>query len=101
MRIHFFPKQIVALELLTASGEILEISGDKNPDLLPAARCSLGSLGIILNVTIQCEPAFRLHQKTYPSKLDDVSCSPKSEVGFCMIQYLEASFSSNFLEILC
>ncbi|XP_064602926.1 L-gulonolactone oxidase-like isoform X2 [Liolophura sinensis] len=63
---------IVELELLTASGEILEISADKNPELLPAVRCSLGCLGIILNVTIQCEPAFRLHQKTYPSKLNDI-----------------------------
>ncbi|XP_046559639.1 L-gulonolactone oxidase-like [Haliotis rubra] len=63
---------VVAMEIMTASGEILEISAEKNKELFPAATLSLGSFGIILTVTFQCEPAYNLHQKQYPAKLDQV-----------------------------
>ena len=61
------------MELMTASGEILEISNEKNSELMPAVTLSLGSLGVILTVTLQCEPAYKLHLVQYPLKLDDVS----------------------------
>ncbi|KAK6184200.1 hypothetical protein SNE40_006714 [Patella caerulea] len=63
---------VVELDLMTASGEILTISKDQNSDLFPAATVSLGSLGVILHVTFQCEPAFNLEQKQFPEKLDNV-----------------------------
>ena len=61
------------MDLMTATGEIMHLSKEENSGLLPAACLSLGSLGIILNVTLQCEPAFNLHLKQYPATLKDVS----------------------------
>ncbi|XP_070200311.1 L-gulonolactone oxidase-like [Littorina saxatilis] len=63
---------IVELELMTASGEVIHISKEDNSELMPAAVLSLGALGIILNVTLQCEPAFNLLQKQNPGTLKDV-----------------------------
>lgn len=49
---------VVGLQLVTTSGEVLEI-GEHDP-LLPAARVSLGALGVVTAVTLQCVPAFGL-----------------------------------------
>ncbi|PVU98162.1 hypothetical protein BB561_000058 [Smittium simulii] len=43
-----------------------------NKDLFDAARCSLGALGIITQLTLQCEPSFRLKAVQVPKKLDDI-----------------------------
>ncbi|PVD33901.1 hypothetical protein C0Q70_05163 [Pomacea canaliculata] len=63
---------VVDMDLMKASGEIIHISKEENSELLPAAVLSLGSLGIILSVTLQCEPMFKLRQTQYPAELQDV-----------------------------
>ncbi|NXD60501.1 GGLO oxidase, partial [Corvus moneduloides] len=66
------PTQVVALSLLLASGEILECSDSVNPDIFQAARLHLGCLGIVLSVTFQCVPQFRLREVAFPSTLSQV-----------------------------
>ncbi|XP_074942557.1 L-gulonolactone oxidase-like isoform X1 [Phalacrocorax aristotelis] len=66
------PTQVVALTLLTASGEILECSESINADIFQAARLHLGCLGIVLTVTFQCVPQFHLHEVVFPSTLTEV-----------------------------
>jgi L-gulonolactone oxidase len=68
---------VLELSLLCADGNVLTLdshdSGTSDQqDMFRAACVSLGSLGIILSVKLQCEPAFRLHQVQYPVKLQDV-----------------------------
>jgi L-gulono-1,4-lactone dehydrogenase len=53
--------QITALTLVTGDGTLLTVSETDNAELLPAARLGLGALGIIVDITIQCVPAFLLH----------------------------------------
>ena len=50
--------QIRALTLVTADGELLRVSETENAELLPAAALGLGALGIIVDVTLQLEPAY-------------------------------------------
>ena len=50
--------QVVGLQLVTPGGDVLEL-GEDDP-LLPAARVSLGALGVVTEVTLQCVPAFGL-----------------------------------------
>ncbi|WP_022886683.1 D-arabinono-1,4-lactone oxidase [Glaciibacter superstes] len=64
--------QIVALTLVTGDGALLRVSEIENPDLLPAARLGLGALGIVVDVTIQCVPAFLLHAVDAAEPLDAV-----------------------------
>jgi FAD-linked oxidoreductase len=57
--------QVVALRLVTGAGEVRELSADCDPELYSAARVSLGALGIVSTVTLQCEPAFHLEERTF------------------------------------
>ena len=52
--------QIRALTLVTADGGILRVSATENADLFDAARLGLGALGVLVDVTIECVPAFLL-----------------------------------------
>jgi FAD-linked oxidoreductase len=64
--------QIVAVTMVTADGSILRISETENPELLPAARLGLGALGILVDLTLQCVPAFLLHAVERPGGFDEV-----------------------------
>src|SRR5699024_9185764 len=57
--------QVRGITLLTASGEILEISPKENEQYFEAARLSLGLLGIIVQVTIKVEEAYQLVGESY------------------------------------
>ncbi len=57
--------QVIGLRLVTATGDTVECSADDQPELLNAARVSLGALGIITHVHLQLVPAFRLHEKVW------------------------------------
>ncbi|WP_419819330.1 D-arabinono-1,4-lactone oxidase [Glaciibacter flavus] len=64
--------QIRALTLVTADGELLRVSETENAELLPAAALGLGALGIIVDVTLQLEPAYLLQAVERPEPLDAV-----------------------------
>jgi FAD-linked oxidoreductase len=64
--------QVTGLTLVTADGELLRIDEDENSELLPAAALGLGALGVIVEVTLQCVPAFVLEAVEKPLPLDDV-----------------------------
>jgi L-gulonolactone oxidase len=66
------PAQVAAIDLVTADGELHELDGSGDPDLLRAARIAFGSLGVITAVTLQTVPAFNLHRADVPVPLDQV-----------------------------
>ena len=63
--------QVEGLTLVTASGEILECSPERNPDIFKAAQVSLGTLGIITKVQLRVVPAKRMHYQGYRKQLSD------------------------------
>lgn len=63
------------MDLLCADGTLLTVNERDNVETFRAARVSLGSLGIITAVTIQCEPSYRLQQIQYGLELKDVCFS--------------------------
>jgi L-gulonolactone oxidase len=74
---------VVDLELITTSGDTIKCSRDENSDIFLSALCGLGAIGIIIRVTIQCEPAFLLYQYNYPSTLDEVLEDLNDQKGSC------------------
>ncbi len=62
--------QVLALRLVTANGDVIECSAEENPEILKAAQVSLGSLGIITQITLQCLPAYNLHEKQWEVSFD-------------------------------
>ncbi|KAJ1663919.1 D-arabinono-1,4-lactone oxidase [Coemansia sp. RSA 1813] len=63
---------VTHLVIIDGLGRRHECSAETNSDLFDAARCGLGALGIITQVTIQCEPAFLLHAVQEPTSMDRV-----------------------------
>ncbi len=53
--------QVRALEIVTADGSLLTCSPTENACVFAAARVGLGALGVLVSVTLQAVPAFRLH----------------------------------------
>ena len=53
--------QVRALELVTADGAVRTCSPSENAEVFAAARVGLGALGVLVSVTLQTVPAFRLH----------------------------------------
>jgi FAD-linked oxidoreductase len=64
--------QIVAVTLVTGDGSLVTVSETENPELLPAVRVGLGALGILVDLTVQCVPAFLLHAVEGRESLSDV-----------------------------
>lgn len=64
--------QVIGLRLITANGEVLDCSETENREVFKAAQVSMGMLGIITQVTLQCVPAFTLDYNWYPLRFDDV-----------------------------
>ncbi|MDO5693615.1 MAG: D-arabinono-1,4-lactone oxidase [Pseudomonadota bacterium] len=56
---------VQALRMVTARGDVIECSTTKRPDLLAAARVSLGSLGVITQATVKVVPAYNLHRRVW------------------------------------
>src|SRR6266702_1736270 len=63
--------QVEGFTLVTAAGEILECSLDREPDVFKAAQVSLGTLGVIAKVKLRVVPAKRLHYQGQRRKLAD------------------------------
>ncbi|MBX3092964.1 MAG: FAD-binding protein [Cryobacterium sp.] len=61
--------QLVGATIVTADGGVLRVSEAENVELWPAARLGLGALGILVDVTVQCVPAFALHALEQPEPL--------------------------------
>jgi FAD-linked oxidoreductase len=52
--------QVVGLTLVTGAGEVVQCSEQQHGELFKAAQVSLGALGVIVSVTLQLVPAYRL-----------------------------------------
>ncbi len=64
--------QVVGLTMVTASGDFLRIDEQSDSELLPAVALGLGALGVIVDVTLQCVPAFVLSAVDEPVPLGEV-----------------------------
>lgn len=55
--------EIRGLELVTGTGEVLQIDGSQNSALLPAAQVALGALGMITEIEMQLVARHKLHRR--------------------------------------
>ena len=63
--------QVAGLRIITASGEIVECSAEREPDIFQAARLSLGTFGVLSQITLRLLPAYRLHERTWVAAFDE------------------------------
>ncbi len=70
-----------AATLVTAAGEILTVSETENADLLPAVALGLGALGVVVDLTVECVPAFLLHAVERPEPTEVVLAEWSERIG--------------------
>jgi len=63
---------VLGMTLATPSGDIIECSADKNPDIFQAARTSIGSVGIASRIKLQNHPSFNLTEVNGVEKAEEV-----------------------------
>ena len=63
--------QITALRMVCADGSVKVINAESDKRLFDAARLSLGALGVITHVELQCVDAYRLHYRSSRDRLSD------------------------------
>ena len=64
--------RVVELTLVLADGSTLRCAPAVDPDVFRAARVSLGALGVVVEVTLRCVPAFTLRGVDAPRPLAEV-----------------------------
>ena len=63
---------VTGLQLVDASGNLVECDADTNTELFQAAKVSLGSLGVITRVRMQNMEPYRLRRETVWMALEDI-----------------------------
>jgi FAD/FMN-containing dehydrogenase len=62
---------LIGARIVTGTGEIQQWSIEDQPDLIRAARVSMGLLGVFTTVRLQLQPAYRLRRREYCARTDD------------------------------
>jgi L-gulonolactone oxidase len=63
--------QVIGLRLVTAGGEVLEVEAESDPETCLAARVSIGALGVVSALKLQCVPLYTLHRHDAPLPLQE------------------------------
>jgi FAD/FMN-containing dehydrogenase len=62
--------QIAGARIVTGTSEVLDVSADQHPELLPAVRLSLGVLGIVTRITLTLRPRFDIERRSWCTPVD-------------------------------
>lgn len=67
-----YSAQVCGLQLVSAAGEVLDCSRERNPELFDAARVSLGALGVVTRVRMQNRAAYRLRERQWLTRTEEL-----------------------------
>jgi xylitol oxidase len=56
---------VQALELVAASGDLVDVSRDDDPELMDAMTVGLGAFGLVTKLTLAIEPTYSVSQRVY------------------------------------
>jgi len=90
--------QIAGLRLVKADGGVLVVDGS-DEDLLQAARVTIGTLGVISEITLQVTDAYSLHEKVWRDDFEtcmarhDELAAKHRHFGFFGARYRKAVIS--------
>lgn len=65
------------MKIVTPAKGTIEVSKEKNPELFYLARCGLGTLGVVAEVTLQCVERHELMEHTFVSNADEIKKNHK------------------------
>ncbi len=67
-----FSASLHAARLIDGRGEVHDISARTHPGILPALQTSIGTLGVMIQVTLKVSPAYHLHERIAVMHVDEV-----------------------------
>ncbi|MFT4714628.1 MAG: FAD/FMN-containing dehydrogenase [Candidatus Azotimanducaceae bacterium] len=65
------PSQVSRIRMITAAGEVLTLDEANMQEYFQAARVSMGTLGMITEVTLKAVPAYYLHERNWLASIDE------------------------------
>ncbi len=70
-----FAGTVRGIRIALSDGSVVDASAERERDLFEAARLGLGAIGVILEVTLQCVSAYRLHLVESTEDIDATAAS--------------------------
>ena len=58
-------REVMGFQLMLANGQVLNCTLEENTEVFAAGRCSLGTLGVMTEITMQVRPAYKLVEKNF------------------------------------
>jgi FAD-linked oxidoreductase len=67
-----FSGEVAGFRIILASGEVLNCTPTENGDIFEAGRTSMGTLGIMTEITMNVRPAYKLMEKNFLLEPDEL-----------------------------
>ncbi|KDP26223.1 hypothetical protein JCGZ_22469 [Jatropha curcas] len=95
-------EQVISMKLVTPAKGTIEISKEKDPELFYLARCGLGGLGVVAEVTLQCVERQELVEHTYISNMKDIKKNHKKLLSENKhVKYLYIPYTDSVVIVTC
>ncbi|XP_042485594.1 L-galactono-1,4-lactone dehydrogenase 2, mitochondrial [Macadamia integrifolia] len=95
-------EQVISMKLVTPAKGTIEISKEKDPELYYLARCGLGGLGVVAEVTIQCVERLELVEHTFVSDMNEIRKNHKKWLAENKhVKYLWIPYTDTVVVVRC
>ncbi|KAL2501812.1 L-galactono-1 [Forsythia ovata] len=95
-------EQVISMKLVTPAKGTIEVSKEKNPELFYLARCGLGGLGVVAEVTLQCVERPELVEHTFVSNLKEIKKNHKKLLSENKhVKYLYIPYTDTVVVVTC
>ncbi|KAL0453184.1 UNVERIFIED_CONTAM: L-galactono-1,4-lactone dehydrogenase, mitochondrial [Sesamum latifolium] len=95
-------EQVISMKLVTPAKGTIEISKEKDPELFYLARCGLGGLGVVAEVTLQCVERQELVEHTYVSSMKEIKKNHKKLLSENKhVKYLYIPYTDTVVVVRC
>ncbi|XP_047941581.1 L-galactono-1,4-lactone dehydrogenase, mitochondrial [Salvia hispanica] len=95
-------EQVISMKLVTPTKGTIEVSKEKDPELFYLARCGLGGLGVVSEVTLQCVERQELVEHTYVSTMNEIKKNHKKLLSDNKhVKYLYIPYTDKVVVVTC
>ncbi|KAI3408794.1 FAD-binding PCMH-type domain-containing protein [Psidium guajava] len=95
-------EQVISMKLVTPAKGTIEVSKEKDPELFYLARCGLGGLGVVAEVTLQCVDRQELVEHTTVSAMQEIKKNHKKLLSENKhVKYLYIPYTDTVVVVTC
>ncbi|XP_030453082.2 L-galactono-1,4-lactone dehydrogenase, mitochondrial isoform X1 [Syzygium oleosum] len=95
-------EQVISMKLVTPAKGTIEVSKEKDPELFYLARCGLGGLGVVAEVTLQCVDRQELVEHTTVSTMQEIKKNHKKLLSENKhVKYLHIPYTDTVVVVMC